>query len=143
MILPDLNLLLYAYNPESRFRSEAAAWWLDVMNGAEPVGLAVPVAMGFVRLSTQTYAFRKPLPTSAATLIVREWLAVPHVQLLRIEVADLDRALRLLDRCGTAGNLVSDALLASLAIAHNAVIHTADTDFARFQPVKWINPLVR
>ncbi len=143
MILPDINLLLYAYNPESRFHREAAAWWLGVMNGAEPVGLAVPVALGFVRLSTQSFAFREPLSVQAATAIVRDWIARHQVSLLHVEASDLSRALALLDACGTAGNLASDAVLAALAIAHDAVVHTADADFTRLKSVKWRNPLAR
>ena len=47
----------------------------------------------------------------------------------------------LLRPLGTAGNLVSDAHLAALAIEHGAELCSADTDFARFQRLRWINPL--
>jgi predicted nucleic acid-binding protein len=39
------------------------------------------------------------------------------------------------------GNLVPDAQLAALAIEHGLVVHSADTDFARFPEVRWVNPL--
>ena len=40
------------------------------------------------------------------------------------------------------GNLVSDAHLAALAVEHNCVLQTTDTDFARFPGLKWENPMV-
>jgi len=42
---------------------------------------------------------------------------------------------------GAAGNLVSDAHLAALAIEHGAELCSADTDFARFPRLRWSNPL--
>lgn len=143
MILPDLNLLLYAANQNSPFHAAAAAWWRDCMTGGEPIGLAIPVALGFVRLSTQLAAFSHPLPVTVATALVTEWLTQPQVELLTVGAADFTRALALLNACGTAGNLVSDAVLAAVAISRDAVVYTADTDFTRLKPVKWRNPLAR
>jgi hypothetical protein len=39
------------------------------------------------------------------------------------------------------GNLVPDAHLATLAIEHGAVLYSTDSDFSRFQKLKWKNPL--
>ncbi len=47
----------------------------------------------------------------------------------------------LLEPLGAAGNLVSDAHLAALAIEHGAELCSADTDFARFRRLRWSNPL--
>ena len=48
---------------------------------------------------------------------------------------------RLLASSGMAGNLVSDAHLAALAIEHGAEICSCDTDFARFAGLRWVDPL--
>ena len=53
----------------------------------------------------------------------------------------LHQTLELLEALGTAGNLVSDAQIAALALDHGAVLHTADTDFIRFPGLRWFNPL--
>ena len=42
---------------------------------------------------------------------------------------------------GTAGNLTTDAHLATLAITHDATLVSCDTDFARFAGLRWENPL--
>ena len=38
-------------------------------------------------------------------------------------------------------NLVTDAHLAALAIEHGVGICAADSDFARFPEVRWVNPI--
>ncbi len=48
---------------------------------------------------------------------------------------------QLIAKHGLAGNLVSDAHMAALAIEHGLEIWSADTDFARFTEVRWRNPL--
>ncbi len=47
----------------------------------------------------------------------------------------------ILGQVGTAGNLVSDAHLAALAIEHGAELCSADADFSRFRGLRWTNPL--
>jgi hypothetical protein len=42
---------------------------------------------------------------------------------------------------GLAGNLIPDTQIASLAIEHEATLHSADSGFARFSALKWYYPL--
>jgi predicted nucleic acid-binding protein len=37
--------------------------------------------------------------------------------------------------------MVTDAQLAALAIEHGLALCSADTDFARFSEMRWVNPL--
>ena len=37
MIIPDINLLLYAYDAASPFHPRASVWWSNCLSGAEPV----------------------------------------------------------------------------------------------------------
>lgn len=53
----------------------------------------------------------------------------------------LDILRELLRSVGTAGNLTSDAHLATVALEHGAVLWSTDRDFARFAGVRWANPL--
>ena len=52
MILPDVNLLVYAVDETSSFHGAANAWLDDVLSSANPVGLCYPATLGFVRLVT-------------------------------------------------------------------------------------------
>lgn len=42
-----------------------------------------------------------------------------------------------------SGNLVTDAHLAALARENGLTVASADSDFAKFDDVKWVNPLSR
>jgi hypothetical protein len=141
MIVPDVNLLLYAYDAASRFQSAAAAWWQECLSGEEPVGLAPVVLFAFARISTNPRVFSNPLSVNEAADVVRSWLHQPPAQVLEPAADHVEQVLRLLERIGTAGNLVTDAQIAALTIAHGAVLHTVDADFLRFPGLKWINPL--
>jgi toxin-antitoxin system PIN domain toxin len=139
--LVDLNVLLYAVNRDSAHHEVIRRWWEDAINGEEPVGLAWIVLLGFLRLSTHPRVFPRPLDAEQATGRVDAWLAHPNVKIVR----ENDEQWRLLksqlDETGTAGNLTTDAHLASLAIAHGATLVSCDTDFGRFTKLRWENPL--
>jgi uncharacterized protein len=141
MILPDINLLLYAYDTESPFHNAAAKWWQGCLSGTEPVALAEVVAFGFVRVGTHARAFRNPLTAAEAASHVRSWLAEPVVVIPEPAPDHFERVLGLLESLGTAGNLVTDAQIAALALEQDAVLHTADADFIRFKGLRWLNPL--
>jgi hypothetical protein len=51
MILPDANLILYAYDLESPFHTVAATWWTKCLSEAEAVGLPHVILLAFLRLS--------------------------------------------------------------------------------------------
>jgi hypothetical protein len=141
MIVPDINLLLYAYDAASPFHARAVSWWQACLRGDEPVGLAHVVMFGFVRVSTSARAFRRPLAASEAAGHVRSWLEQPAAQVLVPGPGHAGHVLNLLDSLGTAGNLVTDAQIAALAIDHDGVVYTSDADFSRFPGVRWRNPI--
>jgi len=141
MILPDINLLIYAYDSDSPFHAAASAWWRDCLSGDEPVGLAQAVIFGFVRICTHPRVFHHPLTAAEAAAVVRSWLDQPVAQILEPPGGHVNDVLRLLEEIGTAGNLVTDAQLAALAMEYGAVLYTSDADFLRFPGLRWINPL--
>jgi toxin-antitoxin system PIN domain toxin len=143
MILPDANLLLYAYDSQSPFHSPAKTWWESLLSSPETVGFCPVVIFGFLRLSTHGKVFEKPLTITEASEHIASWLARPQVRLLVPGPDHVGNVCALLAAAGTGGNLVTDAQIAALALENDAVVHTADTDFARFADVKWHNPLVR
>ena len=50
MIVPDANLLIYAYSSTSPSHRAARRWWEDALSGHEPVGIPWIVVLAFVRL---------------------------------------------------------------------------------------------
>ncbi len=141
MILPDLSLLIHAYNRESRVHAEAKLWWEGLLSGDEPVSLAWAVVLGFIRLTTHRKVLIKPLPVAAACDIVASWLERPQVTILHPGERHAGIVLDLLRSLGAAGNLTTDAHLAALAIEHQCELHSTDGDFSRFPGLRWRNPL--
>ena len=141
MILPDVNLLLYAYNSAARHHSAARAWWEELLNGEEMVGLSWAVGLGFIRLMTHPAVLESPLQPGVAIRHVRTWIEQPQVVVLEPGPRHLEVLESLLETAGVGGNLTTDAHLASLAIEHQAELHSNDTDFARFSGLRWRNPL--
>jgi toxin-antitoxin system PIN domain toxin len=142
MILPDTNLLLYAYDQSSPFHLKAAAWFEEIMISPCPVILLPSVVFGFVRISTHPRIFTNPLSVAEASAHVRSWLGRKQVRLHDMLTDDVEAALALLESAGTAGNLTTDAQIAAVALRLDAEVCTADLDFGRFQRVRFVNPLV-
>jgi uncharacterized protein len=141
MIIPDINLLLYAYDAASPFHAKARGWWQECLSGSEVVGLPPVVVFGFIRISTNVRVFTDPITPAEAARHVRAWMAQPVAQVLAAPPDLIEPVLQVLEKLGTAGNLVTDAQIAALAIEYDAVLHTNDTDFMRFSGLRWFNPL--
>lgn len=141
MIIPDVNLLLYAYDEQSQFHDAARSWCERVFTGPEPLALLPAVIFGYVRIATHPNVYSSPLSVGEAEAHVTSWLARPHVKVADMLREDVELALALLRAAGTAGNLTSDAQIAAVAMRLDADVHTADLDFARFTGVRFSNPL--
>ena len=141
MIVPDVNLLMHAYNAESPVHSAARAWWERLLNGTQPVGLAWAVILGFIRLATNRQVVQHPLSPAAACAHPRSWLAQPYVTIAHPGDRHAQIVFGLLETAGAAGNLTTDAHLAALAIEYQGEVHSTDADFSRFPGVRWINPI--
>ena len=140
-MIVDANVLLYAVDASSPFHQPAKAWLETALNEPARVGLPWASLLAFQRISTHPRASLSPLTPGMAWSFVTDWLdaeatwvPVPgerHVEILRdlIVAGDL------------RGNLVSDAYLAALAIEHGLGVCSADSDFARFPQINWMNPL--
>ena len=140
MLVPDVNLLVYAYNEDAPFHVAAKAWWEARLSSNEPVGLAWVAMLGFVRIMSNRRALLQPMPLVEAVGHCRTWLAKPNVRVITPGPSHLDILADLLD--GPVGsNLVTDAHLAALAIEHQAELHSNDSDFARFSGLMWRNPV--
>lgn len=141
MILPDVNLLIYAHNIRAHHHPKALRWWGQCLEGTESVALAWVVVLGFVRLATHPKVFANPLPVADALSRVEEWLTLPHVHFIQPPPTHFQTWSGLLNRLGIAANLTTDAHLAALAIDRGLILCTTDADFARFPGLKWRNPL--
>lgn len=111
MILPDVNVLVYAHREDTPHHRACRDWLESVVNADSVFGLSDLVAGGFVRIVTHPRIFR--------------W------RIFR----------RLCREAGAKGNLVPDAWFAAMAMEHGCEWITTDGDFARFPGLRWRNPL--
>jgi toxin-antitoxin system PIN domain toxin len=143
MIVPDVNLLLYAHVEAFAEHPKARLWWDALLNGQTEIGIAGVVLFGFLRLATHRKLFDPPMSVEAALSRVERWLARPQVRFLPPGPRHLEIAFRLLKHLGAAGDLTTDVQLAALAIEHQAEVHSNDVDFGRFPQLRWVNPLAK
>jgi hypothetical protein len=143
MIIPDINLLLYAEVDAYPQHRRARAWWEKTLNGEQLVGIPAVSLFGFLRLATNRRVFTEPLAIDDAIARVRAWLACSGARYLLAGPKHLDIAFNLLADLGTGGNLTSDVQLAAHAIEQQGELHSNDLDFGRFAGLRWVNPLSR
>ena len=141
MIVLDANLLLYAIYEDAPLHRKAKSWLESAISGPDAVGFSWNVLLAFLRLTTRPGLFRHPLSVETALDLIATWLEQPSATVIHAGPRHLRILRELLLPMGAGGNLTSDAHLAALAIEHGAELCSSDTDFARFQGLKWSNPL--
>lgn len=141
MILLDANLLLYAYDIRSPVHEKARDWLEETLGSEEDVGLALVTLLAFLRAGTSAAVFDRPLAVADALAVVSSWLDRPNVGIVQPTRRHFE-LLRGLARSGKArGTLLMDAHLAALAIEHGATLFSTDRDFARFEGLRFEDPI--
>lgn len=130
------------YSVHEQFESHLAAKaWLDErLNGTDRVGLPWGALLAFLRLSASSRILSRPIALRDGAAVVGAWLKLPvtwtpgpgdrHAQVLAELLAGESKA-----------DLVPDAHLAAVAIEHGLVLCSTDRDFARFEGLRWTDPL--
>jgi uncharacterized protein len=141
LIVPDVNLLLYAEIDAHPLHAPARRWWEDALSSDRQVGLAPVCLFGFLRIATNRRVFTEPLGVDDAIARVAAWLARPNVTTLVPGRGHLEIAFRLLRHLGTGGNLTTDVQIAAHALEVNGEVCSNDGDFSRFEGLRCVNPL--
>lgn len=142
MILPDVNVLLYAVNSASEQHRAALKALTEAFAGPRGVAFAWIVLLAFLRLSTRRGIFPKPLTVEDALRVIAHWLDHPQAQVVHPTPRHREVLGRFLVTAGTGGNLTTDAHIAALAIEHGAAVLTFDRDFEHFAGVQCQVPTV-
>jgi toxin-antitoxin system PIN domain toxin len=141
-MIVDANILLYATNASSPFHDRARGWLEDAFNGPGRVGLPWASLTAFQRIATNAKASAHPLSPERAWSIISGWLDADNAWIPVPGARHADIFGRLVVDGDLRGNRVTDAHVAALAIENGVGVCSADTDFARFPEVSWINPTV-
>ena len=141
MIVPDANLLLYAYDSNYDRHEPAARWLRQILSGEDTVGLSWLSIGAFLRIATNSRLGQSQMPMTLAIGIVNDWLAMHAVRLIVPGENHWAILKEMLIAGRVQGPVTTDAQLAALTIEHGGVLYTADRDFARFPGLRWVNPL--
>jgi toxin-antitoxin system PIN domain toxin len=139
MMMPDANVLIYAFRKELPQHALASDWLRNVLAGGEMIGLVVPVELAFLRLMTKPLGGLPPAPWERAWAFMEALGRAPNVR--RIHAGSRHPSLFSSLCSGTlAGDSVTDCYIAALALENKATLISADKGFGRFQELKWVNP---
>lgn len=139
-MIVDANVLLYAVDDRSSFHTVAHAWLESALNGIERVGLPWASLMAFQRIITHPRITDRPLTPASAWTFIDDWLNASSAWVPVPGARHRDVLRALLIEGDLRGNLVTDAHLAALAIEHGTSICSFDSDFARFDGLRWMHP---
>ena len=141
MILVDVNLLVYAWDRRSPHHKAAVQWLDGKLSASARVGLTWECLLGFMRVVTNPRIYEMPAPVGIAWGQVERWLNARNVWVPAPGDRHQEILGRLLIRLGGGAKLIPDAHLAAIAIEHGLALCSTDGDFARFDGLRWVNPL--
>lgn len=141
MLLPDVNVLIYAHRAEAPEHAAYARWLTETVSGREPFALSELVLSGVVRIVTNPRVFKTPTPLETALAFVRALLHQPNAVRLRCGARHFEIFEELCELTRASGKLVADAYHAALALEHGCEWVTTDADFGRFPGLRVRHPL--
>lgn len=137
MILPDVNVLIYAFRSDASHHSISKTWLDAVIDGDARFGVSPLALSGLVRITTNRRVYQEPSSIEDALGFCEDLLGQPHCQI--IEPSDRHWMIfhHLCIDANSSGPHVTDAWFAALAIEHGCTWITYDRDFARFPGLDW------
>jgi hypothetical protein len=141
MVLPDVNVLVYAFREESPNHLQYHRWLGRCLEQDQPFGMNDWVLASFVRLVTNARVFHPPCPPEQALAFAELLRGRPNCVLVSPGARHWEIFARLCRESGVQGDLIADAWLAALAIEHGCEWISADRGFKRFRGLRWQHPL--
>lgn len=140
MILPDVNVLVYAHRQDSAAHQEYLAWLEGTISAPSAYGISELVLSDFLRVVTHPRVFKSPSSITAALEFTNQIRDQQNCVVVTPGNNHWSIFQGLCRAAGTRGNLVADAYHAALAIEHGCEWITTDRDFGRFAGLRWRHP---
>jgi uncharacterized protein len=141
VILPDVNVLVYAFRADSADHGRYKQWLESVINGPAAYGIAPQVLAAVVRICTHPRIFRRPSSRADAFAFCRTLLEQANATVIDPGSRHWSIFESLCEKAKATGNLVQDAWFAALAMESGCEWITTDRDYARFPGLTWREPL--
>lgn len=140
MILPDVNVLIYAFRRDTPHHAVCRSWLNAIVEEDTQFGIAPLVLSAVVRITTNPRIFRHPSPLPEAFVFCSNLLGQPHCEAVESGERHWEIFRRLCVDTDTRGPRVTDAWFAALAIERGCTWFTFDRDYARFPGLDWREP---
>lgn len=131
MLLPDVNIFVYAQREDLPAHASAKSWLESALNGAESVGLFDPTLANFIRIITNRRIFKMPTPLTMALSFVETMRAAPAARPLNAGSNHWQIFARLCRDTNAVGDDIPDTYLAALAIENDCEFISTDGGFVR------------
>ena len=140
MILPDVNVLIYAFRQDVPQHAICRPWLDRIIQSDTRFGVS-PLALGaVVRITTNPRTYVTPSTTEEAFGFCEDLLGQPHCQVVEPGDRHWNIFRQLCVDTATRGSRVTDPWYAALSIEWGCEWITLDRDYARFPGLKWRAP---
>jgi uncharacterized protein len=140
VILPDVNVLLYAFRRDSPGHAEYHRWMEALVNAQAAYGISTQVLASVIRISTHARIYVQPSRLDEAIEFCRALLTPETCTVVHPGKRHWDIFVDLCRKSEATGNLIQDAWFAALAIESGCEWVTTDRDYARFPGLRWRAP---
>ena len=140
MILPDVNVLVNAFRPDSTDHALCRRWLNAVVNGDSRYGISPQILSGVIRVVTHPKIFVKPSSLAESIQFCELVMEPSHCVLIEPGPQHWSIFTRLCREAAANGNLVPDAWYAALALESGCEWITLDRDYTRFPGLRWRVP---
>jgi len=140
VILPDVNVLIYAFRRDSAYHNVCKPWLETVANDDAQFGVS-PLALSAVaRIVTNPRIFREPSAIEEVFAFCDRLMSRSNCEIVTPGERHWAIFKRLCAEGDARGTLVADAWFAALAIERGCVWISFDRDYARFPGLEWRTP---
>jgi toxin-antitoxin system PIN domain toxin len=140
VILPDVNVLIYAFRSDSERHADYKQWLEDTIDQPAAFGISPQVLASFMRICTHARIFAEPDSPDDAFAFCRALLEHPNATVLTPGDNHWNLFESLCRKSKATDNLLQDAWFAALAIETGCEWITTDRDYARFDGLNWRPP---
>ena len=141
MVLPDVNVLIYAFRQDLPQHTVSRSWLDAVIGNDNQFGVSTLALSALVRITTNPRVFVRPSDVEEAFGFCQDLLEQPHCQIVEPGERHWDIFMRLCVDTNIRGSRVSDAWFAALAMEWGCDWITLDRDYARFPGLRWQQPI--
>lgn len=140
MILPDVNVLIYSFRPDSRRHGEFRIWLQQIVDGPGAYGVSPQVLASLVRITTNRKAYATPSSLDEALAFCEAMLDPRHATVIQPGERHWDIYRDLCRSAGVTGHLTQGAWFAALAIEHGCEWVSTDAHYDLFPGLRWRRP---